>query len=118
MDSVIYLVKAKPVQDARGVLVDEETKRRVFCKVDSVTRQEFFQGGRAGLNPAYVITMFGADYEAEDIVEYEGFRYYVYRTYKREEGAYDYIELYVERKGGINAGYSGGDQQDPCAVHG
>lgn len=113
MDSVAYLVKTIPEQDARGVMVDEEHKRQVFCKVDSVTRQEFFQAGRAGLNPDKMITVFAADYEGEDIVEHEGYRYAVYRTYKREEGAHDYIELYVERKGGTNEGYTGRNQQDP-----
>jgi hypothetical protein len=43
--------------------------------------------------------MFAADYEDEPIVEYNGKRYSVYRTFF---GKTDSIELYVERKGGTN----------------
>jgi hypothetical protein len=43
--------------------------------------------------------MFNGDYCGESIVEYEGYTYSVYRTFKRRT---DTIELYVERKGGTN----------------
>lgn len=43
--------------------------------------------------------MFRHDYDGEPIVEYNGQRYSVYRTYI---GRDDTIELYVERKGGSN----------------
>jgi hypothetical protein len=76
-----------------------ETNRQVFCRVDSVTASEFFEGGRNGLNPEYRMTMFRHDYSGEPIVEYNGQRYSVYRTYI---GRDDMIELYVERKGGSN----------------
>lgn len=86
-------------QDEDGVWRKTETSRTVFCAVNSVTRDEFFEGGRDGLNPSYQITMFRYDYNGETIIEYEGQRYAVYRTYI---GRDDEIELYVERKGGTN----------------
>ena len=43
--------------------------------------------------------MFAADYAGESVIEYEGKTYAVYRTYRTDA---DYIELYVERKGGTN----------------
>ena len=67
--------------------------------VSSVIRAEFFDAGRNGLNPEYVFTMFFGDYNGERIVEYNGKRYAVYRTYHART---DIIELYVQREGGVN----------------
>lgn len=105
MDDVIKLLKVQKVKDEYGVDRETYTAREVFCNVRSITRTEFFDAGRNGLNPEYEFTMFHADYEGEVLVEYNGLTYAVYRTY-RQEG--DYIELYVERKGGTN-GTSGGN---------
>ena len=70
-----------------------------MCYVDSVTRSEFFDAGRNGLNPEFVFRVFFADYEGESILEYNGNRYGIYRTYNN---ASDEVELYAERKGGTN----------------
>lgn len=94
---VITLVSVTRTQDDYGVWRDTETKRDVFCQVDSVTRSEFFDGGRNGLNPAFRMTCFFADYQDEPILIYKGKTYSIYRTYI---GRNDTIELYVERKGG------------------
>ena len=96
---VIYLVAVTYTQDDYGVPQANETKRKVFCDVQSVTASEFFQGGRSGLNPEYRFTVFGPDYQDETIVEYGGKRYGIYRTYKART---DLLELYAERKGGTN----------------
>lgn len=96
---MIDLINQSMVKDDYGVWNPEETKRTVFVKVDSVTASEFFDGGRNGLNPEYRFTMFGGDYQGEKVVEYNGERFAVYRTYKAKN---DMIELYVERKGGTN----------------
>ena len=95
----ILLIKETREKDEYGVFRPVKTLRRVYCDVQSVTRAEFFEGGRNGLNPEYVMTMFFADYEGETIVEYKGKRYGVYRTYHART---DELELYVERKGGLN----------------
>ena len=97
--NVISLVSTSQTQDAFGVWRQTETKRDVFCQVDSVTRAEFFEAGRSGLNPAYRITLFAGDYNGESIVIFNGKAYSVYRTYHART---DEIELYVERKGGTN----------------
>lgn len=85
--------------DDYGVAVKTRTSREVFCKVDSVTRAEFFDAGRSGLKPEYRITMFFGDYEGETIVGYNDRIYSVYRTYQAKT---DIIELYVERKSGTD----------------
>jgi len=93
----IYLVKETYTEDAYGVLVPTPDKRLVYANVTSVSSAEFFEGGRNGLNPEYRMIMFAPDYEGEEIVEYNGTKYTVYRTY---QGRNDTIELYVElRKG-------------------
>lgn len=85
--------------DEYGVARKSRTERQVFCKVDSVTRAEFFDAGRQGLNPEYRITMFYGDYSGETVLGYKGRFYSVYRTYQAKT---DIIELYVERQGGTN----------------
>ena len=86
-------------QDEYGRWVATPTAKEVFCQVDSITRAEFFDGGRNGLNPEFKFTMFFGDYNGESVVKYAGNTYSVYRTYLRRT---DIIELYVERKGGTN----------------
>ena len=96
---MIKLVGVAKEQDEYGVWRETTTKRTVFCNVQSVTRAEFFDAGRNGLNPQFVFTMFYADYCNEPMVEYNGETYAVYRTYLRRD---DTLEVYVERKGGTN----------------
>lgn len=95
----IMLLSTTKAQDAYGVWVESPTSRMVFCQVDSVTRAEFFEGGRNGLNPEFRMTMFFGDYNGEKLLSYNGQTYSIYRTY---QGKNDTIELYVERKGGTN----------------
>lgn len=95
----IMLLSTTKAQNAYGVWVESPTSRMVFCQVDSVTRAEFFEGGRNGLNPEFRMTMFFGDYNGEKLLSYNGQTYSIYRTY---QGKNDTIELYVERKGGTN----------------
>lgn len=95
---VITLVSYPRTQDANGVWRDSApVERTVYCQVDSVTRSEFFDGGRNGLKPEYRFTMFFAEYLGERTVIYNGVAYSVYRTY---HGRTDDLELYVERRTG------------------
>ena len=98
----IRLISVTYSNDAYGILrATESEPREVMCQVDSVTRNEFFEAGRNGLNPEYVFRVFFGDYDGERIVEYKGKRYGIYRTY---HGRNDMMELYAERKGGTNGG--------------
>ena len=115
MDGTARLLKAVYEKDQYGVEREALTGREVFCKAKSVTRSEFFNAGRNGLNPQLVLTVFAADYEGERLAEYGGQTYAIYRTYKAEDSGYstkargsylelqaDYIELYLEAQGGAN----------------
>jgi len=102
---IIALIATRNIKDEFGVARSVESSRTVFCAVQSVTRDEFYEGGRNGLNPEYQFTMFAPDYAGERVLEYKGNRYGIYRTYI---GRNDTIELYAERKGGTNGKDNGG----------
>lgn len=94
---VLTLIEQTYTTDANGVQRASETRRTVFCDVASVSRAEWTDGGRLGLNPELQFSMFAYDYAGEEICEYNGVRYTVYRTYRTQD---DSIELYVERRTG------------------
>lgn len=95
--SVIQLIGEEWTQDEYGINQKAETSRTVYADIKSVNRAEFFEGGRNGLNPEFVMTVFFADYHGESILEYNGMRYTIYRTYRARN---DNLELYVERRHG------------------
>ena len=96
---VITLVDTTYAKDANGVERPTETTKEVFCSVNSVTRNEFMEGGRNGLNPELYFIVFFGDYSGEETIIYKGKSYGVYRTFL---GKNDNLELYCERKGGTN----------------
>lgn len=96
---VITLVGASLTQDAFGVWRETTTEREVFCSVESVTRSEYFEGGKNGLVPELVFKVFDGDYNDEKTAIYDGRAYGIYRTFRRKS---DVTELYAERKGGVN----------------
>lgn len=95
----IKLISETITVNSYGVEVTNRTYREVFAQVDSITRAEFFDAGRSGLNPEFKFTVFAGDYAGETLVEYAGKAYAVYRTYL---GRNDNLELYVQREGGAN----------------
>lgn len=95
---VLTLISETYTEDAIGQQVPQESRRDVFGNVSSVSASEFFDAGRSGLKPEWRVTLFSPDYSGEEIVELEGVRYSVYRTYLGKNEA---IELYLERKAGI-----------------
>lgn len=96
---VLTLLSISQQQNTYGVWEETTTRRDVFCQVDSVTRSEFFDGGRAGLNPEFRFSLFFDDYNGETMCVYKNRTYSIYRTYLPKT---DVIELYAERKGGSN----------------
>lgn len=94
---VIYLLHEVYNEDEYGVLKRGLERRKVYADVSSVTASEFFNGGLNGLKPELRMTVFFADYHGENILEYQGRQYTVYRTYIERN---DLLELYCElRKG-------------------
>ena len=99
MDDVLILIRQDMTADAYGVTRPTKVYKQVYCKVGSITRSEFYNAGRSGLNPDFMFTVFAADYNGESVCEYRGKAYSIYRTYLNNS---DYIELYVQREGGTN----------------
>ena len=100
---VLTLISTEKTQDDYGIWKNTETPHDVFVQVDSITRAEFYEAGRNGLNPEFRFRMFAGDYNGEAICAFNGLRYSIYRTYKTRN---DLIELYVEREGGTNGAES------------
>ena len=96
---LLRLIAENITVDELGIASKTYTRTDTLCEVNSVTRQEFFEAGRNGLNPEYEFTVFVGDYEGERLCAYDGQNYAIYRTYL---GRNDTIELYAERKGGTN----------------
>lgn len=99
MDAVLTLIKETPYKDENGVQRVTQTSRNVFCDKKSITRSEFFNAGRNGLNPEMMFKVFRGDYDGERKCEFEGKKLAIYRTYI---GDGDYIEIYAQREGGTN----------------
>lgn len=93
----IYLIAEQYTEDTYGVLKPTQTRRLVYANVTSVSADEWFEGGRNGLNPELRVRMFAPDYEGEEIAEINGKQYAIYRTYQART---DIIELYVEKRKG------------------
>ncbi len=100
MDDVLKLISQEYTKDKYGVSKPTQVYKEIFCEVHSVTKQEFYEAGRNGLNPAFQVTIFAAEYNGESLIEYQGKTYSIYRTY--HVPGTDYMELYIERKGGSN----------------
>lgn len=95
---MINLISETKTQDEIGQFVSQETSRQVYCDVRSISASEWFDAGRDGYKPSLCFIMFAPDYAGERIVEYNGKRYGIYRTYV---GRNERIELYAESKGGV-----------------
>ena len=95
-------IKLIPVTITYGDLKEEirteGSAKEVFAELSSITRQEFFTAGAAGLKPSLEAIIYSFEYNDEPIVKIGNKRYSVYRTYLRAED--DRIELYLEEKEG------------------
>ena len=98
MDVIAYLIGYTVTLNDYKQEIKTETRTQIFAKKESVSRAEFYNGGKSGLQPEFRLTTAIIDYHGELEVELDGVRYGVYRTYNVSQ---DYIELYCEKKGGL-----------------
>lgn len=101
ISDVLNLISSTWTLDEYGVRRKTEISRQVYCEAHSVTQTEFFAGSQAGLKPDLRFTVFNADYANEEILEFHGVRYSIYRTYNANS---DYIELYAQKAAGVSNG--------------
>lgn len=102
-DSVIKLIKKTYTQNEDKALVETETATDVFCSVRSVGRNDFYSASQLGMDLQYVFLTNPVNYNGESIVEYEGERYGVSRTYQPSA---DVLEIYA----GTEVGAYGSDE--------
>ena len=85
-------------KDALKQQTPVERSREVFCTIGSIQQSEFFAAGRNGLRPQMRVKVFAEDYQREELIEVDGVRYRIDRTYL---GDNEQLELYLERKAGV-----------------
>ena len=98
MDVVIKLISQTLTADELGYPIASETFYETFAKVRSVTQTEFFSAGKNGITPDFSFVVNDAEYHGQKLLEYEGKRYGIYRTYQPNN---DTVELYAEYKSGV-----------------
>jgi SPP1 family predicted phage head-tail adaptor len=91
---VANLIAESP--QAHGIFdAPAETTRKVYCTVKSVGQTEVYQAKAAGLNPELKLILAHAfEYKGEKLLEYQGERYGIIRTYRTET---DGIELTIQK---------------------
>lgn len=99
MNDVIKLIKEIEGKSPEGFNRKERTSREIFAEVLSTGAAEFFRAGKMGLKPEYKISVYAPEYEGEQLIEYDGKVYEIYRTYQNSA---DKIELYVKKRLGKN----------------
>lgn len=101
MEGDVFFIMETLEPDEIGQYIPTETKSEAIpCRIDSITQKEFYSAGQNGLKPEMKITTQAINYSGEEILEYEGNRYGVYRHFRKRDS--DEIELYCEWKGGIS----------------
>lgn len=98
-DTVIKLCKEVIEPDSIGNQIKTYTKRQVYASRNPIAQSEFFATHTAGIKPEHVFTVSALDYDGEEVIEWEGVLYSVYRTYENRN---ELTELYVEKKLGAN----------------
>ena len=100
MDDVLILIKTTYEPDEAGNQIAHEEARRVFCRVSSVGRSEFYQAAQADMHPEYIFTLANyKDYEGEKLAKYTDWQgneqvLYITRAYRIPDK--DSIELTAE----------------------
>lgn len=97
MDSAVYLIVPLRTKNDIGAYVTSpsDQKRRVLCRVKSVSMNEFYAGAQKGIRPEYVLDMQSVNYKGERYAEYNDEVYQVIRTFHREDD--DVMEVYIGR---------------------
>lgn len=81
-----------------GSSADEDVRTAVFAEVDPVGRDEYEAAGQQGMKAEYKFTVWAAEYDGQEEVEYNGRRLSIYRTYGARSD--DKIELYAAERAG------------------
>lgn len=81
---IIDLVAITTAKDPDGFPVTTETKRTVFADKKSVRQSEFYQAALQNINLELMFDVRTVDYQEEKLLDYEGKRYKIVRTYDKD----------------------------------
>ena len=90
----VKLIGETVTYDDIGAQATQETERELTGNFQSVSAQEFFRGGEMGIKPEFVIKLWAVEYQKETLLELDGERYVIYRTYLTDDGR---VELYCQK---------------------
>lgn len=83
MNDILALIQQTQGVDDYGDPAVTETRRDVFCRKASIGQKEFYQAHAVGLQPELKLVLADyLDYNGEQLVEYDGQRFRVLRTYR------------------------------------
>ena len=100
MTEILTLIRTATTLDAYGDPVITETRRDVFAEQMSIGLKEFYQAHAVGLQPEIKFKLADyLDYEDESLVEHNGERCRVLRTYRTGQA----LELTCYREVNPNA---------------
>lgn len=88
----LFLIKESYNYDTNELVV--ENKKEIFCKVKSISRNEFYKASAGGFKPSLIFVIHSFEYENEEKVEFDGIIYNVIRTYMANT---EEIELTCEK---------------------
>lgn len=82
-NELIYLVSTNKTTNDVGDMIANETKVPRFAKLKSIGQSEFYQAQAQGLKPEikFIISDY-LDYDNQEIVIHNNFRYKVLRTFR------------------------------------
>lgn len=101
MDDVIKLLSFTFTTDSYGNQIETVSERQVFCRVRSISRNEFYQAAQTDLHPEYLFILSNyRDYEGETELTYTDWtgterRLNILRTYRMES---DELEIVAGEK--------------------
>ena len=93
-DYELTLISERYEEDEIGNMVPVETKQVILCNIKSVKSSEFYNAANTGLKPEKVFVVHPFEYGDEKLIEFEGKKYSVIRTYQT---GLEEIELTCER---------------------
>lgn len=104
MNELLTLIKRTPGKDSNNRPTVTEATREVFCSLRSIGQSEFYQSYALDVRPeAKFVLADYLEYNGETMVEHNGQRYRVLRTYRSGQE----LELTVERAAAEDGGVYG-----------
>ncbi|MBT2656620.1 phage head-tail adapter protein [Bacillus sp. ISL-18] len=84
-DYELILIKPIYSQNDMGDSISTEEHTNILCDVASVTRSEHYAAASHGMKPEIVFIVNQYEYEKQSMVEFEGNKYKVIRTFKPKQ---------------------------------